>query len=86
MLSSSLLLWPQALSDNYLEIDTQLMNIWNGLPNRYWKKVLATIRVSLNGIICNFSLDRAPSEPVNTQGISYNQVAMEALLKEPEVE
>jgi hypothetical protein len=62
------------------------MNTWNGLPSRYWEKVLATVRAGLNGMIRDSGLDRAPSEPVDTRGISYNQAAMEALLEEPEVE
>jgi hypothetical protein len=76
----------RAPSDDYLEIYTQLMNTWNGLPNRYWEKVLATIRAALNGMIREFGLDTAPAEPVDTRGISYNQAAMKALLEEPEVE
>lgn len=62
------------------------MNTWNGLPSQYWEKVLATIRAALNGMIRDSGLDRAPSEPVDTRGIAYNQAAMEALLEEPGVE
>jgi len=62
------------------------MNTWNELPSRYWEKVLATIRAALNGMICDSGLDRAPSEPIDTRGISYNQAAMVALLEEPEVQ
>lgn len=62
------------------------MNTWNGLPSRYWDKVLATIRAALNGLICDSGLDKARSEPVDTRGISYNQAAMEALLEEPQVQ
>ena len=69
------------------EIYTQLMNTWNGLPPHYWKKVLATVRASLNGLILrDVGRSNAPAEAIDTHGISYNRTAMEALLEEPEID
>lgn len=69
------------------EIYTQLMNTWNGLPPRYWEKVLATVRASLNGLILrDAGVSNAPAEAIDTRGISYNRTAMEALLEEPEID
>ena len=69
-----------------LEIYTQLMNTWNGFPSRYWEKVLGTVRAGLGEQIRETGVNSAPSKPIDTRGISYNQAAMEALLGEPEVE
>jgi hypothetical protein len=62
------------------------MNTWNGFPNRYWEKVLATVRASLNRLVRDSGVNNAPSEAIDTRGISYNRAAMEALLEEPEVD
>ena len=64
----------------------QLMNTWNGLPSRYWEKVLTTVRATLNGLIRDSGVNNAPSEAIDTRAISYNRAAMEALLEEPEVD
>src|SRR5437588_5309986 len=69
-----------------IDIYAQLMNTWNGLPSRYWEKVLGTVQVELNAQIRDTGVNSAPCEPINTRGISYKRVAMEALLGEPEVE
>jgi len=62
------------------------MNTWNGLPSRYWEKVLGNVRAKLNAQIRNTGVNSAPCDPIDTRGISYNRAAMEALLGEPEVE
>ena len=63
------------------------MNTWNGLPSRYWEKVLATVRATLNSLILrDAGVNTTPSEVIDTRGISYNPAAMAALLEEPEIE
>jgi len=63
------------------------MNTWNKLPPRYWEKVLATVRASLNAsILRDAGVNSTPPEAIDTRGIAYNRVAMEALLEEPDIE
>lgn len=60
------------------------MNTWNGLPSRYWEKVLSTVRAEVKAQIRNTGVNSAPGDAIDTKGISYNRAAMEALLGEPE--
>ena len=48
---------------------------------------MATVGGSVNGLILrDAGVNSTPLETVNTQGISYNKMAMAALLEEPEVD
>ena len=65
----------------------QLVNTWNGLPSRYWEKVLDNVQASLNGMILrDGGVNKGPAVAIDTRGITYNRAAMDALLEEPAVE